>query len=259
LILREMIDAGLSREAARGRFFAVDRDGLLVQGMPGILEFQAPFAQSRNAISGWRLEHPDRIGLHDVVVNARPTVLIGVSGQAEIFAERTVRVMASAVARPVIFPLSNPVSRSEATPQDIEAWTGGRAVIGTGSPFPPIVRNGEPFTVDQPNNAYIFPGVGLGVIAVRAHRVTESMFQAAARALAHLSPARLNAAANLLPPVEDLRRVAVAIAQAVAQQARDARLCDQLDDETIAGRIAAKMWTPAYRPYRLKRADKSRR
>ncbi|HEY7299672.1 MAG TPA: NAD-dependent malic enzyme [Xanthobacteraceae bacterium] len=250
LILHQMVDDGLSEKDARGQFFAIDRDGLIVRGMPGILDFQQPFAQPPDAVSGWQFEHPGRIGLHDVVMNARPTVLIGVSGQAGIFSERTVRAMADAVARPVIFPLSNPVSRSEATPQDLDAWTGGRAVIGTGSPFPPIVRNGKPFTVDQPNNAYIFPGVGLGVIAVRARRVSEGMFKAAARALADLSPVRLDPAANLLPPVQDLRRVAVAVARAVARQARDEGLCRDHDDATIDRRIAAKMWTPVYRPYR---------
>jgi malate dehydrogenase (oxaloacetate-decarboxylating) len=123
-------------------------------------------------------------------------------------------------------------------------------VIGTGSPFPPIVRQGKPFTVDQPNNAYIFPGVGLGALAVGARRVSESMFKVAARALAALSPARLDRSANLLPPVKDLRAVAVAVAQAVGQEARNGGLCDEMSDETIARRIAAKMWTPVYRPYK---------
>ncbi len=164
LILREMIDAGLPAPEARARFFAVDRDGLLVQGMPSLLDFQEPFAQARAAVAGWRLEHPDRIGLLDVVANAKPTVLIGVSGQHGIFTERIVRAMAAGVARPIIFPLSNPVSRSEATPQDLETWSQGRAIIGTGSPFPPITRNGRSVTLDQTNNAYVFPGVGLGAL-----------------------------------------------------------------------------------------------
>ena len=178
LILREMIDAGVPEEEARGRFFAVDRDGLLVQGSPDLLGFQAPFAQPRAAVADWRREHPDRIGLFDVVANAKPTALIGVSGQPGIFTEKIVRAMAGGTARPVIFPLSNPVSRSEATPQDLETWSEGRAVIGTGSPFAPVKRNGKPFTVDQTNNAYVFPGVGLGVLAVDAHRVSDRMFKA---------------------------------------------------------------------------------
>jgi malate dehydrogenase (oxaloacetate-decarboxylating) len=253
LILREMIDAGVPDAEARGRFFAVDRDGLLVQGSPDLLGFQAPFAQSVAAVADWRREHPDRIGLFDVVANAKPTALIGVSGQPGIFTEKIVRTMAGGAARPVIFPLSNPVSRSEATPQDLETWSEGRAVIGAGSPFAPVKRNGKPFTVDQTNNAYVFPGVGLGVLAVDAHRVSDGMFKAAAKALAGLSPARLDPAANLLPPVADLRKVAVSVAQAVARAARDEGLCDPLDDLAIDRAIAAKMWTPTYRPYRLRR------
>jgi malate dehydrogenase (oxaloacetate-decarboxylating) len=247
-----MIDAGVPEPEARARFFAVDRDGLLVQGMPGLLEFQQPFAQATAAVAGWRREQPDRIGLFDVVANAKPTVLIGVSGQHGIFDERIVRMMAANVARPVIFPLSNPVSRSEATPQDLETWSEGRAVIGAGSPFPPIMRHGKHVTVDQTNNAYVFPGVGLGVLAVGARRVSDNMFKAAAAALADVSPARLDPAANLLPAVADLRSVAVAVAQAVAKAARDDGLCEPLDDESIARRIAGKMWEPTYRPYRLR-------
>jgi len=137
--------------------------------------------------------------------------------------------------------------------QDLEIWSEGRAVIGTGSPFAPVKRNGKPFTVDQTNNAYVFPGVGLGVLAVDAHRVSDGMFKAAARALADLSPARLDPAANLLPPVADLRKVAVSVAQAVARAARDEGLCKPLDDAAIDRAIAAKMWTPTYCPYRLRR------
>jgi malate dehydrogenase (oxaloacetate-decarboxylating) len=253
LLLREMIDSGLPEAEAKARFFAVDRDGLLVHGMPGVLDFQQPFVQDTAAIADWTLEHPGRIELYDVVANAKPTVLIGVSGQPGIFTERIVRAMASSVARPVIFPLSNPVSRSEAAPQDIETWSEGRAVIGAGSPFPPIKRNGKPFTVDQTNNAYVFPGVGLGVLAVGARRVSQRMFRAAACALAELSPARHDPAANLLPPVADLRRVGIAVAQGVARQARDQGLCEEFSDDVIAARIAAKMWTPTYRPYRLRK------
>jgi malate dehydrogenase (oxaloacetate-decarboxylating) len=209
--------------------------------------------QASSTVAGWSREQEDRIGLYDVVANAKPTVLIGVCGQPGIFAEKVVRAMAAGVARPVIFPLSNPVSRSEATPQDLEQWTQGRAVIGTGSPFPPIARDGKPFTVDQTNNAYVFPGVGLGALAVGARRVSDRMFEAAAAALAEVSPARRDPAAHLLPAVADLRSVAVAVAQAVAKAARDDGLCEPLDGDAIARSIAAKMWTPAYCPYRPRR------
>jgi malate dehydrogenase (oxaloacetate-decarboxylating) len=250
LLLRVMVDAGLPEAEAQRRFYAIDRDGLLVEGMPGVLDFQRPFAQSPAAVANWPCPHADTIGLADVVANAKPTVLIGVSGQPGIFREDIVRQMASAVARPIIFPLSNPTSRSEAKPQDLTAWTEGRAVIGTGSPFPPVLRNGGFFAVDQTNNAYVFPGIGLGVLAVRARRVTDGMFVAAAKVLADISPAARDARAPLLPPVAQLREVAFSVAKAVARQARSEGQCEPFDDEELDGLIAHKMWNPVYRPYR---------
>src|ERR1700758_529324 len=143
LIRAAMRDAGLSESEGGARFFMGDRDGLLVEGMSGLAPFQLPFVQKKQAMEDWKLSHPDKVGLLDVVRNARPTVLIGVSGQAGAFSEPIVRAMADCNKRPVIFPLSNPTSREEATPADIEAWTGGRALIGVGSPFPPITRDGS--------------------------------------------------------------------------------------------------------------------
>jgi malate dehydrogenase (oxaloacetate-decarboxylating) len=253
LLLQVMIDAGLPEAEARRRFYAIDRDGLLVQGMPGVLDFQRPFAQSPDAVANWPPARADTIGLADVVANAEPTVLIGVSGQPGIFAENIIRNMASAVARPIVFPLSNPTSRSEATPQDLAEWTQGRAVIGTGSPFPPVVREGRSFAVDQTNNAYVFPGIGLGVLAVRARRVTDGMFVAAAKVLADISPAARDAHAPLLLPVAQLREVAFSVAKAVARQARAEEQCEPFDDEELDGLIARKMWSPVYRPYRRSR------
>ncbi|HJY48593.1 MAG TPA: NAD-dependent malic enzyme [Stellaceae bacterium] len=250
LLLRVMVDAGLSEVEARRRFYAIDRDGLLVEGMAGVLDFQRPFAQSPAAVAHWPREYTDTIGLTDVVANAKPTVLIGVSGQPGIFREEVIRKMASAVARPIIFPLSNPTSRSEAMPQDLTAWTDGRAVIGTGSPFPPVVRDGRSFAVDQTNNAYVFPGIGLGVLAVRARCVTDGMFVAAAKVLADISPAARDAHAPLLPPVAQLRDVAFSVAKAVAREARAEGQCEPFDDEKLDAMIARKMWDPVYRPYR---------
>lgn len=250
LLLRVMIDAGLPEAEARRRFYAIDRDGLLVEGMSGLLDFQRPFAQSPVAVANWPRARDDRIGLADVVTNAEPTVLIGVSGQPGIFREDIIRKMAAAVARPIIFPLSNPTSRSEATPQDLTAWTDGRAVIGTGSPFPPVVRDGRSFAVDQTNNAYVFPGIGLGVLAARARRVTDGMFVSAAKVLAEISPAARDTRAPLLPPVAQLREVAFSVAKAVAREARAESQCEPFEDEELDGLIARKMWEPVYRPYR---------
>ena len=252
LLLRAMVEDGLPEAEARRRFYLVDRDGLLVEGMPGLLSFQEPFVQPRDAVAGWTLERESMIGLGDVVRNASPTVLIGVSGQPGAFPEGVIRAMAASVHRPVIFPLSNPTSRAEATPVDVMAWTEGRAVIGTGSPFPPVLKNGAYVRVDQTNNSYVFPGIGLAAIAVHARRISDGMLMAAARALADTSPARLNPHANLLPPVSDLRDVSLRVAQAVAMQARKDGLTEQMDAGDMYKKIRNKMWAPVYRPYRRK-------
>jgi malate dehydrogenase (oxaloacetate-decarboxylating) len=250
LLARAMADAGLSENEARNRFYLVDRQGLLVEGMPELQPFQAQFAQSRERVAEWKLETPGHIGLADVAANAHPTVLIGTSGQAHAFSEAAVRAMASHVRRPVIFPLSNPTDRAEATPADIDLWTQGRAVIGTGSPFPPIKRNGKDFRVDQTNNAYVYPGIGLAAIVTDSRRVSDGMFLAAARAIAQLSPANRDPQANLLAPLVDIRKLTIHVALAVARQALAEGLADLASDEEIAAAIKAKMWKPIYGSYR---------
>jgi malate dehydrogenase (oxaloacetate-decarboxylating) len=250
LLLRAMTDAGLGEAEARARFFAVDRYGLIVEGMNAITPAQEPFVKTREAVAHWTPASPGKIGLADVVANAAPTVLIGVSGQAGAFTEPVIRDMARRVERPVIFPLSNPTSRAEANGEQLMAWTGGRALIGSGSPFPPVNVNGRLVPIDQTNNSYIFPGVGLGVLASGARRVNDAMFMAAAKALAALSPTVHDRNGRLLPPVTDLRRVSVAVATAVARQAMADGLAPDHDDATLADAIAAHMWWPDYRPYR---------
>jgi malate dehydrogenase (oxaloacetate-decarboxylating) len=250
LLMRAMIEAGVSEQEARRRFFAVDRDGLLVEGMNSITTAQAPFVQSRDAVAGWTLREPGRIELFDVMANARPTTLIGVSGQAGAFTEDAIREMARHVARPVIFPLSNPTSRSEANPADLLAWTEGRALIGTGSPFPAAQWDGNTVPVAQTNNAYIFPGMGLGVLAVGARRVTDAMFMAAAKALAAMSPAAKDPSAPLLPGIPELRAVARVVAEAVARQAAKEGITRAAGPKSIARRIEETMWEPDYLPYR---------
>ena len=255
LILKAMVESGVSEAQARRAFFAVDRDGLLVSGMANITEAQRPFVQTREAVAGWHRRSSDRIELFDVMANAKPTTLIGVSGQAGAFKEDIVREMARHTARPVIFPLSNPTSRSEASPSDLIAWTEGRALVGTGSPFPPATWNGRTVPVDQTNNSYIFPGVGLGVLAVGARRVTDQMFMAAAKALAEFSPAGRDKTARLLPPIPDLRKVAPVIAVAVAKQAIRDGVARRLSVKNIERRVLGTMWEPAYQPYkRVRRA-----
>ena len=249
LLLRLMQSEGLSEAEARTRFFAMDRPGLLLEDMTDLTDFQRPFAQSRARIADWKLRAPGRVDLLDVMNNAHPTTLIGVSGQAGAFTEEAIRAMAKHCTRPVIFPLSNPTSRSEASPADVLAWTDDRAIVGTGSPFPPVTSNGRTFKTDQTNNSYIFPGVGLGVLASGATRISDGMFEVAARALASISPARKDTRNSLLPPVTELWAVAQVVARAVALQAASEGLAPVVDEEQIDARIQAKMWTPTYRRY----------
>jgi malate dehydrogenase (oxaloacetate-decarboxylating) len=251
LLLTAMKNAGLSEAESRRRVYAVDKDGLLVEGMAGIRPAQQPVVQLRSAITDWHLDHADHISLLDVVKNAKPTTLIGVSGQAGAFTEEVVRAMAATVERPVIFPLSNPTSRSEATPEDLMKWTDGRALIGTGSPFAAVSWNGRQVPIDQTNNSYIFPGMGLGILSVSARRVTDTMFMAAAKCLAELSPARSNKSGRLLPPVSELRQVSFAVAKAVALQAIEDGVAAPLGDQTLETRICANVWQPVYLPYRF--------
>jgi malate dehydrogenase (oxaloacetate-decarboxylating) len=249
LLIAAMVESGLTEHEARSRFYAVGLDGLLLDDAPDLVEPQRRLALPRAAIAGWKLRRPGAIDMLDVIENAKPTALIGVTGQPGVFTEEMVRAMAKVAERPMIFPLSNPTSRSEADPADIMRWTDGRALIGTGSPYPPVERNGKRIPVDQCNNSYIFPGVGLGVLAAQARRVTDSMFMAAAKALAEMSPARQDHEARLLPPLTDIRAVSISVATAVAKQACREQLAEGCEEATLGGRILAEVWEPVYRPY----------
>ncbi|HVI72554.1 MAG TPA: malic enzyme-like NAD(P)-binding protein, partial [Pyrinomonadaceae bacterium] len=187
----------------------------------------------------------------DVVRNVRPTILIGTSGQRGAFSEEIVREMARHVDRPVIFPLSNPTSRSEAAPAELLNWTDGRALIATGSPFPLVNYEGRLIRIGQCNNAFIFPGIGLGVIASGARRVTDAMFSAAARVLSEFTPALDDPDGALFPPLERVREISYQVALAVGTEAVRTGLTPTLLD-SLEGTIADKMWTPQYRPLKLR-------
>lgn len=249
LVMRAMMAEGLSAEEARSHFYLVDRNGLLVDDMTDLQSFQRAFAQPRARVATWQGVNPAMITLEDVIHEVHPTLMIGVSGQHGIFTETIVRDMASYVPRPIIFPLSNPLTRCEATPADLMRWTDERAIVSTGSPFPNVLRGGESFRVDQTNNSYIFPGLGLGLITVKAKRVTDNMFMLAAKALAAASPARENPKANLLPPLSHIREVSLRVAVAVAQEAIDAGLASVIPHDDLETHIRRFMWTPEYLPY----------
>ncbi|KTD05105.1 NAD-dependent malic enzyme [Fluoribacter gormanii] len=250
LIRGALRDAGLSEQEAAERIYAVDRYGLLVEGGKGLTEDQADFARKRSEITGWQVTNSEEIGLLDVVRNVKPTALIGVSAQQGAFTEEVVRTMAKYTDRPVIFPLSNPTSHSEAIPQDLLHWTEGRALIGTGSPFEPVKYNGKVFHIDQTNNSYIFPGLALGIISSKAKRVSDGMIKAAALALAECSPARENKSANLLPPLANLRSISLAIAKAVGKQAILEGLAG-VNESEFGEELADNIWEPVYKPYQL--------
>jgi malate dehydrogenase (oxaloacetate-decarboxylating) len=198
-------------------------------------------------VAEWQIANPQNIGLLDLIKNAKPTVLIGVSGQPGAFTEEAVRTMAKNVDRPIIFPLSNPVSRCEATPQQVVDWTEGRALIGTGSPFPPASYQGRPAPFVQTNNSYIFPGLALGILSSRARHVSDAMVKASALALSGF--VRLAGISRLrLPPLKTIRDVSREVAGAVGKQAIKDGLA-QVDAASLEKELAASIWEPVYEPY----------
>ncbi|MEW6209266.1 MAG: NAD-dependent malic enzyme [Acidobacteriota bacterium] len=251
-IVAAMRSEGLSDEAIKERIWLVDKNGLVLGEEAGLEGFKLAYAKPAELVSQWQVVRRDHITLEETVRHARPTILIGTAAQTGAFTEEVVREMARHSERPIIFPLSNPTSKSEAHPRDLIRWTEGRAIIATGSPFEEVVYEGRTIRVGQCNNVYIFPGVGLGVIASRARRVSDEMMVAAARALSEMSPARSEEGAPLFPAVEDVRKVARRVALAVGAQATRERLAEPVSEEELRQRIEAKMWVPRYLRYRRK-------
>ncbi|EKS7791958.1 NAD-dependent malic enzyme [Edwardsiella piscicida] len=248
-IIAQMIAEGLSDEEARARIFMVDRFGLLTDRLPNLLDFQSRLVQKQQALAGWQTES-EGISLLDVVRNAHPTVLIGVSGQPGLFSEAIVREMHSHCPRPIIMPLSNPTSRVEARPEDIINWTDGAALVASGSPFDPELYQGERYPIAQCNNAYIFPGIGLGVLASGARRVTDGMLMAASRALADSSPLARDGHGPLLPDLKDIQQVSRDIAFQVAKAAQRQGVAVLTSDEALLQAIDHNFWLPIYRSYK---------
>ncbi|MBC7002316.1 NAD-dependent malic enzyme [Photobacterium sp. BZF1] len=248
-IIAQMVSEGISDQQARSQVFMVDRWGLLVDDMPNLINFQKKLVQTRSTINEWDTED-NNISLLDVMRNAKPTVLIGVSGVPGLFSEEVIREMHAHCERPIIFPLSNPTSRVEATPADIIRWTDGNALVATGSPFEPVVHNGKTYPIAQCNNSYIFPGIGLGVLAVGARRVTDEMLMESSRALAECSPLAINGSGALLPPLEEIQNVSRHIAFAVAKKAVEQRKAPKNTDERIKEKINDNFWDAEYRRYK---------
>ncbi len=225
----------------------VDLPGLLVDNGQPLDDYQRPFAWPLELARAGGLDRPH--DLEAVVRRVKPTVLIGVCGQGGAFTNAVIQAMAASVERPLVLPLSNPTSQSEATPGDVIAWTDGRALVATGSPFEPVTHGGRTVRIGQSNNAFIFPGIGLGALVAEAREVSDGMCRVAAECLAEqVSPGAL-AAGSLYPRVRDLRVVVGRIAEAVVREARDAGIGRGLPDEAIPGAVAAARWEPRYLPF----------
>jgi malic enzyme len=226
----------------------LDSRGLVVDDAPIADEHKRPFAWPAALADASGLGAGNPRDLRAVVRAVRPTVLIGTSGEPGTFTQDVIREMARYVERPLVFPMSNPTSKSEARPADVIAWTDGRALVATGSPFEPVPWGGRKIEIGQGNNAFVFPGVGLGVLVSAASEVTESLFAAAARQLAdEVGPADLEAG-RLFPPVHAIRRVSARVAAAVVREARESGVGLALPDEDIPRAVAEAMWEPAYVP-----------
>ncbi len=252
-VIAQMQTEGLSEAEARARVFMVNRHGLLQASSPDLYDFHRPLCRTDAEVSGWQLgstKPGQGVSLLDVIINARPSVLVGVSGQAGLFTKAVIEAILASSARPIVLPLSNPTSQVEAQPVDILRWTAGQAIVATGSPFGPVDMGDQLIEIAQCNNSYIFPGVGLGVIAAKATRVTDGMMMAASRALAEASPMVQKGEGALLPPLAEIREVSKLIAQAVFKQAVADGVAMPVPEELIEARIQANFWTPEYRDYR---------
>lgn len=248
-IIAQMVAEGLTDQEARARVYMVDRFGLITENQPNLLDFQRKLAQKPEVIEQWG-DANEVISLLDVVRNAKPTVLIGVSGQPGLFTEEVIRTLAANCERPIVLPLSNPTSRVEAVPSDIIQWTDGKALIATGSPFAPVNYQGKIYNISQCNNSYIFPGIGLGVIASGATRVTDNMLMASSNALADCSPKLADIEADLLPDINEIQKVSNIIAFKVAKAAMEDGVAPLLSDDELRQAIKDNFWKPQYRQYK---------
>jgi malate dehydrogenase (oxaloacetate-decarboxylating) len=244
-----MMREGLSREDATARFWLVDEAGLLIDDMgERVRDYQAPYARPAAEVKRWKRNPDGTCALAEVISQARPTMLIGVSTAGGAFTEAIVRNMAKHCDRPIIFPLSNPAPMAEATPADLIAWTEGRALIATGSPFQPVTYRGVTYVIGQVNNAMLYPGLCLGAIVSRSSRISDNMFAAAANAVSSLVAVRLSGA-SLLPHVDDLRIVSLTVAVAVAEAAVQDGLA-RVKFKDIVQQVGDAMWEPEYREIR---------
>ena len=252
MVRTAMSAQGVDSATIRRAIVTADTKGLVFEARNELDDDKREFALGPEELAHYGLGDlmpGDRLTLEKLVAVVKPTILIGTSGVAGTFTEAAIREMAAHVERPVVFPLSNPTAKTEAIPADIMAWTGGRALIATGSPFEPVVVDGNSRIIGQANNVFIFPGLGLGAIVAEAREITDEMFLLAAETLAEMvTPERL-AAGALYPAVSDLREVSRQIAARVVCQSRDCGVGRLYRDEEVFGAVDSAIWFPAYLPY----------
>jgi malate dehydrogenase (oxaloacetate-decarboxylating) len=242
-IIAAMQLEGLSEPLARSRVYLLNSKGLLTDRQPDLYDFQQRLAHSSESLARWDFSG-DWPSLQEVVSNAKPTVLIGVSGKAGLFTKQVIETMHAHCPQPIIMPLSNPTSQIEAHPKDILQWTEGQALVATGSPFLPIELLGKTFPIAQCNNSYIFPGIGLGAIASKATRITDGMLMASAQALAESA-----GAGQMLPALRDVQGVSKRIAFAVGMAAQRDSVAPPMSEEALQAAIEQHFWQPVYRQY----------
>jgi len=250
-IVDALISLGLTPSEAYKRFWLIDRQGLLVEGDVELTEAQRPFARQHEELLNWEKKATYPPSLFDTIRQIKPTILIGCSAQPGMFSQDIVETMTSYCQRPIIFPLSNPDDKCEAHPADILKWSKGKALIATGTAFPPIEYQNRMIQIAQCNNALVFPGIGLGILAASAKKLTKSMIWAAAQALSTYSPSKKDSFLPLLPLLDDAQEVAKQIAFAVANQAIEEGLGRLGAEKDLKVHIKNLFWEPRYLPYKL--------
>jgi malic enzyme len=255
LIVSALQEDGLGLAEARQRIWTVDSQGLVTRDRHELEDFKATYARDPGELLSYTCANRSHVTLAETILNARPTILLGTSATPGTFTEEVVRAMAAVNQRPMIFPLSNPTSCCECRAEDAIRWSDGRAIVATGSPFAPVVFNGHTFRIGQGNNAYIFPGIGLGATAGGLRRISDGMFLAGAKALAAKVTEADLAASAVYPEVRRIRECSLAVACAAIRQGVAEGLAEVSILENLEARVQEAMWVPEYLPMRYEPAD----
>lgn len=249
-IIDALVRGGLSQEEAYQRFWLIDRQGLLLDTCADLTDAQKPYARAAKEINTWSLNEKSYASLTDTVRHIKPTILIGCSAQTGAFSQDIIETMSAACDRPIVFPLSNPDEKCEAQPADILKWSKGKALIATGTAFPPIEYHNRMVQIAQCNNALVFPGIGLGILAVNANRLTKEMILAASETLCTFAPSKKDSFLPLLPSLDNAQTVAKAIAIAVARSAINSGNAQKNQDKDLKALIEELFWEPRYLPFK---------